>query len=134
MLFFKAKIYYENKQGFQKAQKFNIRFVTPGIRKRRKIPWSVQSVIEFYLFFSTRPICILWTVFDRFWRHLDLEILGIPPGGSLGMGKPFCAISMSFFHIFSISPTFNLETANDRYKIPLIFFFRGPPFGVLSPI
>ena len=50
----------------------------------------------------------------------------MPPGGvgSLGLGKPFCAISMSFFRIFSISPILNLMTANDGYKnSPEGFFF-----------
>ena len=66
-------------------------------------------------------------MFDRFWYHLDLKTLGMPPGGTLGLGKLFCAISMSFFHNFSTSPIFNLVTANDRYKIPKRGIFEFSP-------
>ena len=70
-------------------------------------------------------------MFDRFWWYLDLETLGMP----LGRGEPFCAKPMSFF--FSISPIFNLVTANDRYENSpegFFIFSLGPPLGVLSPI
>ena len=40
------------------------------------------------------------TVFNRFRQHLDLQILGLPSGGSLGLSKPFCEISMSIFGFF----------------------------------
>ena len=54
----------------------------------------------------------------------------MPPGDSLGLGKSFCAISMSFFRNFYIRPILNLVTANDRYKNSSEGFFIGPPLGV----
>ena len=55
-----------------------------------------------------------------------------------GLGKPFCAILKSFFHIFSINSVFNLVTANDRYKNSpeeaFNFFLGPPPLGALGQI
>ena len=51
-----------------------------------------------------------------FWWHLDLETLGIPLGGSLGLGMPFCEISLYIFRMFSISPILNIITAENRFE------------------
>ena len=59
-------------------------------------------------------------VFDRTW-NLDFEILGMPPGGFLGLSRPFCASSI-----------FSLVMAN--YRSSLFHFFLSPPLGVLEPI
>ena len=59
-------------------------------------------------------------------------------GSPQGLGKPFCANSLSFFHIFSISQIFNPVTASDREKKNpqrvFSFFFLCPLLGVLLPI
>ena len=39
-----------------------------------------------------------------------------PEGLPIGLEKPFCTKPISFSRIFSLSPIFNLMTANDRYK------------------
>ena len=75
---------------------------------------------EFYLFY-TRPISVLWTMFVRFWWHLDLETLGMPPKGTPRAGEAFLSKNQCrFFAFFCINPIFNL--------------FLGPPFAVFSPI
>ena len=56
------------------------------------------------------------------------------PGGSIGLGKSFCEISMSFFTFFSINPILNLVTANDRYKDSSEGFSLRPTLGVLRTI
>ena len=53
--------------------------VTGNANMQKKILGpTLQSVAEFYLF-STKPIFIMETVFDRFWWLLDLETLALPP-------------------------------------------------------
>ena len=65
---------------------------------------------------------------DRFWWHIEFETLDMP-GGFLGLGKPFCAISMPIFRIF-IRPIFYLVTANYRFKdSPQRDFFQVHPSG-----
>ena len=55
------------------------------------------------------------------------------PGGSLGLGKPFCAISISFLRIFSISPIVMANVRNKKFPRGAFSFFpRCPPdFGVV---
>ena len=54
-------------------------------------------------------------------------------GGTLGLGKAFCAIKLSFFYIFSINTIFHLVMANDRYEDSPEGFPRSP-LGILGPI
>ena len=69
-------------------------------------------------------------MFDMFWWHLDFETLDMPPGYSIGLGKPFCAIAKSFY---SISLIFDLVTPNDRCEDSaedfFSFFSRSVPRG-----
>ena len=64
-----------------------------------KIPDSVSYRILYIFFFYKTNFYSVNGGFHRFWWHLDLETLGMPPGGFLALGKAFRAILMSFLRI-----------------------------------